>query len=90
MSTATRVDRNAVKASFWQFDPTTEEEMVWVEAMEASLSLDRTDDDRILIAVRGKPNGRYEHGDSVWLELSDAEAIRLIQRLAGTLGVADV
>lgn len=86
MSAATRVDRDAVKASFWQFDPTTEEEPL-VEAMEASLSLDRTDDDRVLIAVRGKPGSRHEPGDSVWLELSDAETIRLIQRLAGTLGI---
>jgi hypothetical protein len=76
----TRVDRNAVQASFWQFDPDTEEEPE-VEAMPSSLSIVR-DEDRVLIAVRGKQGRRHETGDSVWLEMSDTEAVRLIARLA--------
>lgn len=79
-----RVDRNAVKAAYWQFDP--EEEDPEIEMMECALSFHRGDADRVLIAVRGKVRGRFEGGDSAWIELEDEEAIKLIKRLAETLG----
>lgn len=78
-----RPDRNPVRASYWQWDP--EEEDSEVEAMDAALSFIRSDDDRVLIAVRGKPGRRYEKRDSAWLELEDAEVLRLIARLAALL-----
>lgn len=80
--------RKPVMASFWQFDPESCKEDAQVEAMPAALNCGRSDEDRILIAVRGKPGARYEPGDSVWLELTDAEALRLIQRIALALGAA--
>lgn len=79
------VERKPVMASFWQFDPDTEEEGPQVEAMDAALAFHRGDEDRILVAVRGKDRGRYEHGDSVWLEFTDAQALRFIERMAATL-----
>lgn len=77
------VDRNPIQVSYWQFDP--EEEDAEVEAMSAAVSFHRSDEDRVLLAVRGKPRRRYEKGDSAWLELTDAEALRLIERLAAKL-----
>jgi hypothetical protein len=78
------VDRNAVRASFWQWDPTHDGDAD-VEAMDASLSLVRNDG-MVLIAVRGKPGRRHEARDSVWLELEDHEVVHLIARLAASLG----
>lgn len=83
---ADRMPRDAIKLSFWQFDPTTEEEATEVEAMESGGVVHRSDDDRVLLSVRGKPNGRYEVGDSLWLEFTDGEALRLIGQLARVLG----
>lgn len=77
-----RPDRNPVKASFWQFDPKVPDPEV--EAMPAALSLVRSEG-YVLIAVRGKPGRSYEKGDSVWLELTDTETVRLIERLAAAL-----
>jgi hypothetical protein len=39
----------------------------------------------VLIAARGKQGRRHEAGDSVWLEMTDAEALRLIARLAAAV-----
>ena len=80
---ADRPDRNPVKASFWQFDP--EEDDPQVEAMDAALSCLRSEEDLVLLSVRGKPGRNYEKKDSVWLELTDTEVVRLIERLAATL-----
>lgn len=80
---AERPDRNPVKASFWQFDP--EREDPDVEAMDAAISFVRSEEGLVLLAVRGKPGRNYEKKDSVWLELTDAETLRLIERLAATL-----
>jgi hypothetical protein len=80
-----RPDRNPIRASYWQWDP--DEDEAEVEAMESALSFVRSDNDRVLIAVRGKPRRRYERRDAAWLELTDTEALRLIERLAATLNV---
>lgn len=53
--------------------------------MPAAVSIMRSDDDRVLLAVRGQPRRRYEPHDAAWLELTDAEALHLIQRLTATL-----
>jgi hypothetical protein len=82
--TPDRPDRNAIHASYWQFDPATEEEAE-VEAMDSRVSVVRGDVDRVLLAVRGKPGRRYEAGDAAWLEMTDAEALRLIERVAAAL-----
>jgi hypothetical protein len=79
-----RVERNPVMASFWQFNPTSEDPEV--EAMAAALSFVRSESDRVNVTVRGKPRRHYELGDSVWLEFEDAQAIRFIARMAATLG----
>lgn len=78
-----RPDRNPVRASYWQWDP--EEEDPDVTAMPAALSFVRSDQDRVLIAIRGKPGRRYERKDAAWLELEDDEVLRLIERLAAML-----
>lgn len=83
MSEAGRIERNPVMASFWQFDP--EEDDAQVEAMYAALTFHRSDEGRVLVSVRGKVRGRYEKGDSAWLEFTDDQIIRLIERLAATL-----
>lgn len=86
-TTAARMPRDAIKASLWIFDPTTEEEDAEVEAMDSGLVVERNDEDRIIVSVRGRPHGRrYEHGDSVWLEIEDGEALRLIVAVARALG----
>lgn len=80
---AERMPKNAVRGSLWVFDPMTEEEGTEVEAMPSGLVVQRSDDDRVLLSVRGRPNGkRYEPGDSVWLELEITETLRLIAELA--------
>lgn len=78
-----RPDRNPVPVSYWQWDP--DEEDATVEAMDSVLSFVRSDTDRVLIAVRGKPRGRYEKKDSAWLELTDEAALHLIERLSASL-----
>lgn len=76
-------ERNPVRVSYWQWDPAEEDPEV--EAMDAALSTMRSDDDRVLLAVRGKPGRRYEQHDAAWLELTDAEVLHLIERLTATL-----
>lgn len=82
-----RPDRNAVVASYWQFDPEADGDAE-VEAMPAAISFSRSEigeDARVMLSVRGKPGRRYERHDSAWLELTDAEALHLIQRLSAAL-----
>jgi hypothetical protein len=78
-----RPDRDAIHASYWQFDPDDAGDPE-VAAMDSRLSLVRSED-HVLIAERGKPGRRYEAHDAAWLELTDAEALRLIERLAAAL-----
>lgn len=91
---AERVNRDAVKASYWQFNPEPEPWMeaydpadggIEVEAMPSAVSVIRNDEEHVLLSVRGKPGKRYEKTDSAWIELEDVEALRLIKRLADAL-----
>jgi hypothetical protein len=76
--------RNAIVGSLWIFDPTTEEE-AQVEAMPCGVTATNNGDGHVLIAARGKPGRRYETGDSVWLEMTPDQALRLIGQLAGAM-----
>lgn len=75
--------KNPLMASLWQFEPGEPDPQV--EAMTAALAVRRTDDDRILVSARGKVRNRWEKGDSVWLELTDTQALMLIERVAAAL-----
>jgi hypothetical protein len=77
--------RNAPVGSLWIFDPTTQEE-AQVEAMPSGCIVQRTTEAHVMVSVRGRENsGRYETGDSVWIEFEDHEALRLMAQLAAAL-----
>lgn len=82
-------------ASYWQFDPEGRIDIdgsrmdpseAEVEAMPARVTVERTDDARVMVMVRGKPRKRYERHDSAWLEFDDKEAVALIADVAKALG----
>jgi hypothetical protein len=85
--TKTRVERNPAVVSYWQFDPhAVTDEGVEVEGMDCAMTFLRTEENRVLVALRGKVRGRsYEPGDAAWLEFTDEQAIHFMERMAATL-----
>jgi hypothetical protein len=75
--------RKPTMASLWVFTPGDPDPDV--EAMDARVEVVRSEVDRVNLTVRGKPGRRYEDGDSVWLEMTDNEALRLIGDIATTM-----
>lgn len=77
--------RRGVWASLWVFDPTDCVDEPQVEAMPVKIEVSRNDEDRIIVTARGKPGARYEPDDSVWLEMTDADMMKLIEQGAKAL-----
>jgi len=77
-----------IMLSYWQFNPEEDlpSEEPEVTAMPSKVEIERSDEGLLMMTIRGKPGKRYEKHDSAWLEIEDAQALRLIERLAGALG----
>jgi hypothetical protein len=76
----TRVSRKlGALASLWIFDPS--EADAEVEALPCALDVQRTDDDRVMLTALGKKGRRWESKESVWLELTDDDALALVAQI---------
>jgi hypothetical protein len=75
--------RTGAAASLWVWDPG--EEDAEVEALPCALGVIRSDEDRVMITALGKKGRRWESKESVWLEMTEPDALNLIAQLASAL-----
>lgn len=71
--------KSGALASLWVFDPS--EEDAQVEALPCALNAHRNGEALVMITALGKDGRRWESKDSIWLEMTDDDALALAAQI---------